>query len=298
MTETYNHPVFEIGEGAIDPDTRIQQGEITGEEVDKFVERLYGDEFYDEVDALNAKVGKLPSCCVDGRCGECALGFNAAGGTTSLVMAEALTEGDGITSYRKNGETAPEHSERMFTDLAAKGHRIGGHTGSNATAEKSDCGAQDRAAEIFGYLARRPEDVFSIITSLGVEIPEALHARIVANAQSRIDEGYFTNGVAIKNAYEKVGGKQCVPELQGVHKEVALTVNMKAGQTLNRKKLQQEFGDELQTFNLDVEGLKNGAMEISNSKDEAEAKFIAALYYNVATAAVLAGPSLRVVVRR
>lgn len=51
-----------------------------------------------------------------------------------------------------------------------------------------------------------------------------------------------------------------------------------------------------EAFNLDVWAPKYGIDVISSSEKESEHKFVAAVLYNIATACVLAGPSLRVVV--
>lgn len=291
---------FEIGEGAIDPQKRVDNGEITDTQIDNFSREVTRDEFQEPTDPNAISCG-----CVDGRCicgGSQEFGPNAAGGTFSLVMADALT----TNSYRHEGEKAPEHARRMYAELIKRGHKIGGHGDEAASGENSGCGAQDKLdavdknqPSILNYIACRGDDVRQIIESLGVEVNDSLHKHIVGKAHALRAENYATNGAELRQAYvdSNDGDDSIVPDVEGKHKEVVLLVNTQDSTTLNRDRVKELLGDDMQAFNLDLYGLENGAEAVSIDAEEAQEKFVAALYYNVATAGVLAGPSLRMMVR-
>lgn len=288
------------GEGGIDPQTRVNNGEFTNDQVDTFSQEVASDRFQTPIDPT-----AIPHKCVDGRC-ECggaqSFGPNAAGGTFSLVMADALT----TSSYRHEEEKAPDHAKRMYGELIKQGYKIGGHGDEKAADETSGCGAQDKLdapedqPSILNYITRRGDDVRKIVELLtGEEVSDALHQHIMGKAQKLRTESYATNGAELRQSYvdASAGDETTVPDVEGGHKEVVLVVNTQEGTTLNRELVREELGEDMQAFNLDIHGLENGVEVISIDTEEAQEKFVAALYYNVATASVLAGPSLRVVVR-
>lgn len=294
MSQVQERPRLEIAEGAIDPDVRVANGEITNDEIEEFASRLETEEFYDEIKKLEDDVFVfIPNVCVDGRI-HGKLGPNSAGGTNTLVVADALT----TNAYRKDGEKAPAHALTLFNELKKAGYEIGGHGDDRATDEKCGCGAQDREDEVLAYIARRGEDVRTVIADLGIEIDDTTHNMITHNAVKLGEENYTTNGKELREAYVDIAGEESVPDLPGNHNEVAVVINTQAGTTLNREKIAAAYGnDKLQAFNVDVPALQKAAEAISHSPEEVTQKFIAMLYYNVATAAVLAGPSLRVIIR-
>lgn len=289
-----------IGEGTIDPATRSQQGVISDTTVADLVARLKTDEFYDRIDAE-----AVPTKCVDGRGrvdGQQELGANAAGGTFSLVVADALTS----NSYREAGQNAFEHAKRLYAQLVSLGKTVGGHDDDRAEMPNCGCGAEDKLdattadqPSILAYLVRRGVDVRDAVRSLGVGVSDELHEALIQQAAKLRQEQYVTNGAALRQAFLDTPGvgAACVERLTGAHGEVAVVINTQPGTTLNRLKLKAAFGEAYQVFNLDVAALQSACKLIALSADEADEKFVAALYYNVATAAVLAGPTLRIVVR-
>jgi hypothetical protein len=228
------------------------------------------------------------------------LGANAAGGTFSLVAADALSSGH----YRHPGENAAEHARRLYKELLKQGYAVGGHDDDHALAPACGCGAEDKLdstdtsqPSILRYIVRRSADIRQLLKSLGIEVDDALHERISGKAAQLMQEGYAAPGAALRQAFVDTVGEAGVERLTGAHHEVALVVNTQAGSTLDRQALRAAFGELYQAFNVDLPSLQKAAEIISLSAAEAREIFVAALYYNLATAAVLAGPSLRVLVR-
>jgi hypothetical protein len=285
MPQVQERPTLTIGEGTINPDVRVSKGEITEVEIEDFCTQLENDTFIEEISPETT-----PDSCVDGRGFE--IGGNAAGGTFTLVMADALTS----QSFRNPGETAPTHASRFFTELLAqeKPVPVRGHTG-RADAENSGCGAEDKldtqienAPTILGYMTRRGDEIRDVLTGLGIDISDDLHSKIVTNAQNLRDENYATNGKDLENVTKKVAGEDAAPMLEGEHLEAVLDIETRPGKTMNRQKIHNAFDGRLQAFHLDVWAVANGTKLFAASEEEAHERLVAALYYNVATACTLA----------
>jgi hypothetical protein len=104
--QTYLLPTLAIGEGSIDPQTRIINGELSEALFQEAADYLLDDKAYDIVSKAELPGWIFPSSCVDGRTlldGSC-----AAGGTTSLVVADALT----YRTFMQTGETVKPHAKR------------------------------------------------------------------------------------------------------------------------------------------------------------------------------------------
>lgn len=285
--------LFTIGVGSIDPQARVAAGEITEQQIDNFIDALKSDEFYVDIDPA-----AVPHNCVDSR--TLSLGPCAAGGTFSLVMGDALT----VQRYRMPGETAPEHAVRYYSELIKVGQKIGGHDDEFAHGSSCGCGAQDRLdateknpASILKTIAEYGDELRTTASLLGVDVDDKLHDRVVSQAVSLSDEGYATTGAALREAYVEVAGLEAVETVKGKHKEVVVVVNKQSGKSINHPKLREVFGEDVNAFELDVASLATGCEVLSLSPEEALQQFVGALYYNLATTKVLAGPSLRVLVR-
>lgn len=284
--------LLSIGRGTIEPAGRALDVEV----LDDMIERLRGDEFYVPTDRLRP---------------------NAAGGTLSLVVGDALTTG----RFRRPGDTAKVHAKAVYTYLQKTQNStdarrfipavcvdgrtpvkdglenpavVGGHDDEHGP---EGCGAQKRLGDILTYLSQHGDEVRGLMAAIGVDIDDTTHEATTARSASLLDEGYVSPGSELRQALVDVAGKQSVATLAGEHNEVVLVINTQDGTTLDRAKLREVFGDEYEAFNVDVAALKKSAEAMSLTPEEAQQKFVAMLYYNVATAAVLAGPSLRIVVR-
>jgi hypothetical protein len=295
MPASHLQALLTIGEGTIGPAGRVARGEISEQRVDQLEADVRTDRFYRQL----PEGVFIPDECVDGRLGG-NLGPNAAGGTFTVVMGFALTG----EQLRENGETAPKHAARVYRYLLDRGHRIGGHDDEQAHGPNCGCGAQDKLdnqdpsqPSILGYIERRSDDVRSAIESLGVEVSDNLHAKISSQATALRQEMYATTGADLRQAYVETAGDQSVSTLKGMHNEVLVVINTQEDTTLDRNAMAAEYHDEYEVFNVDAWAIKKSFDSMALSAEEANENYIAALYYNVATAAVLADSSLRVVVR-
>lgn len=278
-----------IAIGAIDPATRIASGEIAADRLDELTARLAGSDFFVHTDEF------IPRQCVDGRPradGTCEPAPNSSGGTFTLVVADALTTG----RYRAPGEDAAAHAKAMYAYLGVHGYKVGGHDADHTAGDGCGCGAEDKLDAMLAYIRDHGDSIRSFLADLA-PVDDESHHHIVAAASELLDGGYVASGRALRQAFIDTAGEESVETLTGPHHEVALVANTQAGTTLDRARLRAAFGDAYQAFNVDVAALRRAAEAVSVTAREAEQKFLAALYYNVAVAAVLSGPTLRVVVR-
>ena len=293
MPSTQERRVLAIGEGSIGPEALIARGEATQKEIDEFRERLLTDEFFEDMDPE-----LIIDSCVDGR-GTEDIGPNAAGGTFSYVMGNALT----VQSMREPSEKAPGHARRMFNAFKRLDKKIGGHDDTHKHGPNCGCGAQDKldpqgGPSILDYITRRPDDIRGFLGSLDVQISNERHSDIVARAQQLQDEAYATDGADLREATVEVGGEQSVKTLPGNHNEVFGVIILDPSKKLNRAKVHAAYGGRLQAFALNVPALKYGSTLLAIDQEEADARFEGALYYNVATFGVLASEGLEIIARR
>lgn len=299
-----------FGEGGIDPQARVAAGETTQTDLDRLHEFLLTHEAYDDLDP---QLALFPGQCVDGR-GIDTLGANAAGGTFSIVMGDALSN----QAYRPSEtSTAPEHAVVVYEEVQKRGGRIGTHNDVHKHGPNCGCGAQDRlngdeAQEqksfILPFITRRHTEIKNFLTGLrytqtgdlvGVEIPDETDKLVASRAQELISEDYATDGVALEQASVMVAGEESVATLGEKHPhhlEAALVIDTRPNKTLNRKKIEELFGGNLQAFYVNVASLASGADKMSISPQDMHQRLIASLYYNVATAGVLGGPGLEIIV--
>lgn len=285
--------------GTIEPGPRIKRGEITEIGVDMLVEGLKGEEFDVPLEE------QAPS---------------AAGGTFSLVMADALTTdhyrtGSGnlkdhaVTIYRFLSNIKDPQSRLVIPKFCMDGRPIresgrdntsviGGHDADGVTNEDDcGCGAMDKAKPICIYIAGFGDELRAEVESRGVAVDDMTHRLILGKAGEMVASDYIPSGKELRGALVEVGGKASVVTVSGPHLEAAKRINMQPGVTLSHPKLEARFGQDYQAFEIDVPPLQSACEVISLSGHEAYQKFIAALYFNIAAGAVLAGPTLRDVTR-
>lgn len=283
-------PNFPLAIGAIGPDQRIASGEITASNLNRFLEQL-GQYFI----PIAAEGRSIPAQCVDGRSrkdGSYEPAPKAAAGTFSAVIGDALTN----ASYRQPHTSAATHAKTVYAYLLRHGY-VGGHDADHTSGQGCGCGAEDKLQEILTFIRDKGDAIKAFLADVGVAIDDETHRLIVSQATKLLEEQYVVPGAELRDAYIEVAGKDSVETLTGPHHEVALVVNTEAGTTIDRAKLAESYGDSLQVFELDVPSLQVAADALSISEHEAAQKFAAMLYYNVATAAVLADKSLRIAVR-
>ena len=282
---------FSIGLGTIDPDERLAHQEITSDALDSFLATL--GNFYTKV---VRKSDVIPCQCVDGRPradGSYEPEPKAAAGTFSLVMGDALT----TNAFRNVGDNAAAHAEAIYTYLIHHGYHVGGHDADHASGAGCGCGAEDNLKTILEFISNHGGDIRDFLEQFGIHINQRTHGQIIRQAKTLLTESYIVPGISLRQAAVTAGGAACIETLTGPHHEVALVINTEPGTTIDRKKLAATYGNTFQVFELDLPALTAASKVLANTRSEAKQEQAAMLYYNVATAAVLAGPSLRVALR-
>jgi hypothetical protein len=237
----------------------------------------------------------IPAQCVDGRSradGSYSPAPKAAGGTFSAVIGDALTTG----SYRPESSSATDHAKAVYAYFMRHDY-VGGHDADHASEQGCGCGAEDKLEEILVFIHQNAEAIRTFLRNVGVEVSREVSEAIARRANELITEHYVTSGRELRTAYIDTAGAACIERLAGPHHEVALVINTAPATTIDRAKMARAYGDTFQVFELDVPALQVAANALSISPDETQQKFIAMLYYNVATAAVLGDASLAILVR-
>lgn len=272
-------PNLDIAEGT------IEANEAQMERLDELTERLAGGEFHVAVE------GVIPSKCIDGRPGVRGLAPNAAGGTESIMVADDLT----TKRFASEDGTTLGAYRNILDILGGEGQVVGGHTDDHAHGEASGCGANDKLAPIYGYIPRHGEELRSLTEALGVVVDDETHELILRNAA---DRSLFSAGGELLSELRGVAGEEAVDPLIGSHNEAVAVINLRAGTTLDREALAREFGNDHQAFNVDAWSFAEAAEAVSLSEEETNQKVAAMAYYNLATAGVLCGKGMRIVILR
>lgn len=288
VDETIGYMEAQFAEG------KIEAGPDQQERLDEVTERLKAGEFHRDIDwdAEFWELKMLLARCVDGRIpeeGANPLAPNAAGGTETIFVADDLT----TKRYASADGTTAGGYRNIVEALSAKKYVVGGHTGSHAENDKSDCGANDRLEAIYAYMAANPQALRDMAAALGVNVPRETHDLIVGNASARTQ---FSTGKELLGILEANAREEFVDKLHGDHKEVVAVINKRAGTTLDRDALRAEFGEAYESFNVDAWAFEEAARVTSLSEEEVQQKIVAMVYYNLATTMVLVGKKMRIVV--
>lgn len=236
--------------------------------------------------------GLVPCKCMDGRkCRNATSGPNAAGGTETIFVGHDLTK----SVPGGPEETVENGMRRLVNELQKKGYPVGGHSDEHniESPETSGCGANDKLPLIYNMIVRKGDIIRQYVEALlGEQVDDATHNLIVGNASSR---ALFSTGKEVLGVLKATNDAR-VEQLEGNHNEVVAAVNFRAGTTLSRELLAEKYGNEYQAFNIDAWSFQKAAEETSDSVEEAHQKVIAMTYYNIATALVLCGPAMRIVI--
>lgn len=261
----------------------IEAGAEQQERLESFTHRVASGEFHGEAQAL------IPIICIDGRFGGFNMLPNAAGGSETIFVADDLTS----KLYGGEDGSTLQGYKNVLDRIVSQGERVGGHDDEHHGTDGSGCGANDKLPAIYDFLARKGDVIRSVAGALGVEVPDALHAKIVGNAATRTE---FSSGAEMLDALENHDDEVIVEHLGGDHKEVVAVINTKEGTTLNRQAISDEFGEDYEAFNVDVWAFKNAAELLTGNAEQQQELAAAMVYYNLATAHVLCGANMRVVV--
>jgi hypothetical protein len=272
-------PFMLLGDNAIGT---IQAGDDQQERLDEITQRLSAGEFH------TATAATMPFMCIDGRPGSELLAPNSAGGTISLYVADDLT-----TQRVGKGLSTAEGLDAIVDYVLQQGAAIGGHTDDHAHDQASGCGANDKLAAIYNFIANNGKQLRTVAAAIGVEPDRATRKHIIHHAKQR---DQFSVGAELLQTLQQKAPQENVVRLHGDHNEVIAVINKRVGTTLDREKLAAEFGPNYQAFNVDVWSFEEAARNISFNESEVLQKITALVYYNLATAHVLCGPSMRVIV--
>lgn len=262
----------------------IEAGLDQQERLKEFTERVGRGEFHVQTE------GKIPFGCIDGRDTRDGLAPkpDSAGGTESIFVADDLT----TRRYAAEDGTTVGGYVNVLKRVNECGYEVGGHTDDHASGEGSGCGANDKLPLIYGFISQYGDQLREVAANLGVTIDDESFATIKQNAAERND---FSTGRELLDALKAYGEDKADP-LEGAHKEVVAVINTKEGTTLDRHAVRREFGPNYQAFNVDVWSFNEAAELVSETPEEVQAKTFAMTLYNLATAHVLCGKNMRVVV--
>jgi hypothetical protein len=289
---------FDFAEGSVDPETRIANGEIERDKVNELIARLLSREFIVKTDEH-----ALPCMCMDCRPkadGEPVEDVKAAGGTTTLVVSDALT----TDRFRKPGEKAAEHKRRVVKEIKSHGYRVGGHNALGVSVPGyAGCGAEDKLdahepgqPSILEFLVRNHELVFNALRSLGYQVDDELERNIISKAESLRSEGYATTGAELSQAGVEAAGEESRVTLAGPQNAVAVAIMTQPGERLDQRKILGQYGTDYEVFEIEAWSIKNAADVIADDPEEARQKEIAGVAYNLAAGGVIAGPGMPVVI--
>jgi hypothetical protein len=275
-----NSLFFVLGEQA---EGFIEAGQDQQDLLENFTRRIAAGEFHGPADA------SIPVICKDGRFGGFHMLPNAAGGSETIFVADDLTnklfgssEGTTVAAYKN-----------VLNHIVKNGGLVGGHDDDNDDATASGCGANDKLPFIYDLIARKGDHLRLLANQLGIEVSDETHEKIVRNAAART---IFSDGPEMLQALEDHDDEVIVEHLGGVHREVTAVMNTKDGTTLDRKAILDEFGEEYESFNVDVWSFKNAAEMLTDDPVKQHELVVGMVYYNLGTAHILGGKSLRIVV--
>lgn len=258
----------------------------------EFVQRL--GEYY--VPAVQDIIG----ACMDGRPGSTAEAVpNGAGGGLLYLVADRLVRGD--------GDPIDEANARVLGQIGQIPATVHVHRDDHTHGEDAGCAAADKVGAIFTIIAQHGEQLRALATELrlGSDISDETHQQIIRHAadESKLVMASGNDLVAMVDAQlaksaEPTGAHTDI--LRGNHHEAAAVMNQRAGTTLDRQALAQEFdraSEHRQAFNIDTWAFAPSAEALYPGDPTAQQHATTAmLYYNLAAIMALCGPRMTVTV--
>lgn len=259
----------------------------------EFVQRL--GEYY--VPAVQNIIG----ACMDGRPGSTAEAVpNGAGGGLLYLVTDRLVHGDSDSIDKAN--------TRVLGRIGQIPATVHVHRDHHAHGEDAGCAAADKVGAIFTIIAQHGEQLRSLATELGLggDISDEAHQQIIRHAidESKLVVASGNDLVVMADAQlaksaEPTGAHTDI--LQGSHHEAVVVMNQRAGTTLDRQALAQEFDrapdEHHQAFNIDTWAFAPSAEALYPGDPTAQQQAATAmLYYNLAAIMALCGPRMTVTV--
>lgn len=250
--------------------------------------------------------------CMDGRPGSTAEAVpNGAGGGLLYLVTDRLVCG--------NSDDIDEANARVLGQIGQIPATVHVHRDHHAHGEDAGCAAADKVGAIFTIIAQRGEQLRSLATELGLGSlsSDEAHQQIIHHAadESKLVMASGNKLVAMVDAQlakntdntdEPTGAHTDI--LRGNHHEAAVVMNQRAGTTLDRQALAQEFDQQYQAlaqefnqwyqaFNIDTWAFAPSAEALYPDDPTAQQQATTAmLYYNLAAIMALCGPRMMVTV--
>jgi hypothetical protein len=299
MPKTTLGKVITIGPaavGKIGPKPRIKRREIDAAKVSDLARRVAGSQYY-------VRTGEK-------------FGANAGGGTTSLIVADALS---GLNRFRNKNQNLGLHAHEFLSWMLQyhnnpEGRRIfprvcidgrlpdEGYHNDSVIGMHENCGFQIGMVSVFSQVAEHGGAIRTNLRRRGFMVTNSTHQTIAENAASILRSDYITDDPqqTLKDVYSEVGGESVIAPYHGDHTEILAADNWEVETTLDRFAIvdDDEFGPDYGAFNLDVGSLAPSMATIYIPKREADLAFAAAMYANVAAEFVLSDKSLLLVSRQ
>ena len=224
---------------------------------------------------------------------------NGAGGGLLYLVTDRLVHGD--------SDSIDEANIRVLGQIGQIPATVHVHRDHHAHGEDAGCAAADKVGAIFTIIAQHGEQLRSLATELGLgsDISDEAHQQIIRHAadESKLVMASGNDLVAMVDAQlaksaEPTGAHTDM--LQGSHHEAAVVMNQRAGTTLDRQALAQEFdraSEHHQAFNIDTWAFAPSAEALYPGDPTAQQQAATAmLYYNLAAIMALCGPRMTVTV--
>lgn len=258
----------------------------------EFVQRL--GEYY--MPAVQDIIG----ACMDGRPGSTAEAVpNGAGGGLLYLVADRLVRGD--------SDPIDEANARVLGQIGQIPATVHVHRDHHAHGEDAGCAAADKVGAIFTIIAQHGEQLRSLATELGLgsDSSDEAHRQIIRHATDEI-KLVVASGNKLVTMVDAQLAKSAEPTgahtdmLHGSHHEAVVVMNQRAGTTLDRQALAQEFdraSEHRQAFNIDTWAFAPSAEALYPGDPTAQQHATTAmLYYNLAAIMALCGPRMTVTV--
>lgn len=290
ISDCYERPVvsYELGDEYGLGDLNTPEWSRAAE----FVQRL--GEYY--MPAVQDIIG----ACMDGRPGSTAEAVpNGAGGGLLYLVADRLVRGD--------SDPIDEANARVLGQIGQIPATVHVHRDHHAHGEDAGCAAADKVGAIFTIIAQHGEQLRSLATELGLgsDSSDEAHRQIIRHATDEI-KLVVASGNKLVTMVDAQLAKSAEPTgahtdmLHGSHHEAVVVMNQRAGTTLDRQALAQEFdraSEHRQAFNIDTWAFAPSAEALYPGDPTAQQHATTAmLYYNLAAIMALCGPHMTVTV--
>lgn len=242
-------------------------------------------------------VQNIIGACMDGRPGSTAEAVpNGAGGGLLYLVTDRLVRG--------NSDAINEANARVLGRIGQIPATVHVHRDDHAHGEDAGCAAADKVGAIFTIIAQHGEQLRSLATELGLgsDSSDEAHQQIIRHAadESKLVMASGNDLVAMVDAQlaksaEPTGAHTDM--LHGSHHEAVVVMNQRAGMTLDRQALAQEFNQQYRAFNIDTWAFAPSAEALYPDDPTAQQQASTAmLYYNLAAIMALCGPRMTVMV--